>query len=518
MKEFFAWVTIVVLFSGCGAGPKDIERKTLTPDSFMVLSGKNLSELKAGSPFLKAHMKSGNLYVLHFWDMKEKGTIITGNGVLLSAARDTLYSGDAVVSLDSVLILETNTIKNSGAASSLTVITGVTALVAAICITNPKACFGSCPTFYVSDGDSNRLQAEGFSSSISPSLEATDVDALYHASPIMNTVEVHMKNEALETHVIRHADILAVPRPRNGKVFAGADQRFWQTGQMISPVKAVSPEGDCRPQLLTADWNERFSLADEKNLGGKETIDLEFQIEQGKKYGIVIGSRQALLPTYLLYQALAYMGTDAGYWLAEIERKHLTGKQGAIESLIGGIEILAATGDGNMKLAGSITEHGPLAIDMHMIPLGELTEQVFRAQLRMTKGAWRIDYVALAELLQPVTPVRIRPSIVLKEDSPDSSALSCLLDSTRTLVTFPGDNYTMIYKLPVMDTEYELFLESRGYYLEWIRKEWIEEQNPYYLAQMFFDPKNALERLAPEFKAIEPSMEDCFWRSRYAKP
>ncbi len=516
MKQFFAWICIAMLFSGCGA--KDIERKMVTPDSFKTLSVKNLSELKTGSPFLKAHMKSGNLYVLHSWDTKENGTIITGYGVLLSAARDTLYSGDAVVNLDSVLIFETNTIKNSGAASSLTVITGITAAVAVICITNPKACFGSCPTFYVSDGDSDRLQAEGFSSSISPSLEATDVDALYHAKPIRNTVEVHMKNEALETHVIRHADILALPCTDEGRIFAGADQRFWQTGRRFSPVKAVSPDGDCLAQLSNADWNERFSLADEKNLGEKETIDLEFQIEQGKKYGIVIGSRQALLPTYLLYQALAYMGNDAGYWLAEIERKHLTGKQGAIEGLIGGIEILGAAGDGNMKLAGSITEHGPLAIDMHMIPLGELTGPVFRVQLRMTKGAWRIDYVALAELLQPVTPIRISPSIVLKEGAPDSSALSCLLDSTRTLVTFPGDSYTMIYKLPAADTGYELFLESRGYYLEWIRKEWIEEQNPYYLAQMFFDPKNALERLAPEFKAIEPSMEDCFWRSRYAKP
>jgi hypothetical protein len=61
--------------------------------------------------------------------------------------------------------------------TALTVFTGITAATTIYCVTNPKACFRSCPTFYISDGDSLRLKAEGFLSSIAPSLEATDVDA-----------------------------------------------------------------------------------------------------------------------------------------------------------------------------------------------------------------------------------------------------------------------------------------------------------------------------------------------------
>jgi len=63
-----------------------------------------------------------------------------------------------------------------------------------------------------------------------------------------------------------------------------------------------------------------------------------------------------------------------------------------------------------------------------------------------------------------------------------------------------------------------LFLESRGYYLEWIRKEWIAEENPAFLAQMFLNPEAALRRLAPQFKEVEAKMENYFCRSRYAKP
>jgi len=287
---------------------------------------------------------------------------------------------------------------------------------------------------------------------------------------------------------------------------------------LISPTYARSPEGDCLPALLSADWNERSSLADETNLGAKETINLEFRVVPERTYGLVVGSRQALLPTYLLYQALAYMGNNAGYWLAEIERKNITGKQRAIEGLIGGIEILTANSAGTWQSIGEINEHGLLAVDIHMIPLGNISDTTINVQLQVTKGAWRLDYAAIAELSAPLQPIRLYPHTILRNGKEDNIARTSLLDSTRTLVTLPGDTYTLKYTLPRSEPEYELFLESRGYYLEWIRKEWIEEQNPFFLAQMFLDPENALKRLAPEFKRVEPSMEDCFWRSQYAKP
>ncbi len=108
--------------------------------------------------------------------------------------------------------------------------------------------------------------------------------------------------------------------------------------------------------------------------------------------------------------------------------------------------------------------------------------------------------------------------MVEKDGQEDAGVLTALLDSTQSLISFPGDRYTLHYALPDSGQSVELFLESRGYYLEWVRKEWIAEENPFSLAEMFLTPGAAMKRLAPEFKRVEPGMEDCFWRSRYAKP
>ena len=135
----------------------------------------------------------------------------------------------------------------------------------------------------------------------------------------------------------------------------------------------------------------------------------------------------------------------------------------------------------------------------------------------MTKGNWRIDYVALAKLSKPVQPVRLKPYQVLKEGVIDQRALTLLSDSLNQLVTLPGDRYTLKFQLPKSAPSYELFLESRGYYLEWIRKEWTEEENPYLLSELWFNPRSLLKRLAPQFKKVEKEIEDCFWNSRYEK-
>ncbi len=507
---------MIILVGGCRAG--NVERHLAPASSFDKYSRSRVGQLNVESPFLKAHMKNGNAYVLHSWDTDDKGVVISGNGTLFSTMRDTLAKGEFIIGLDSVAILETNVIENSGAATALTVFTGITAAVTVYCITNPKTCFGSCPTFYISDGDSSRLQAEGFSSSILPSLEATDVDALFRARPSGREVFVEMKNEALETHVVHHVDLLAVPRGEGRRIFSTSTNQFWESESQISPVSARGPEGNCLPDLLQFDGNERFSRADGSDLATKEAVDLRFRVRSGGPYGLVIGCRQTLLPTYLLYQSYAYMGKDAGRWLGEFERKTFLYQQANVEDLIGGMEAVLQQSNGQWQSVGEVKEYGPLAADVHLIPLPLLSDTIVNIQLRMAKGTWRIDYVALAELTKPVTPIRIHPYSVFNDGKEDPQARAKLLDSLQHLITFPGDSYTLKYALPAESPDYELFLESRGYYLEWIRKEWVEEQNPLLLAEFFLDPGNALKRLAPEFKRVEPNMEDCFWRSRYAKP
>ena len=159
-----------------GSCIKRVERTLATPDQFRTLD--------SASPYLKAHLRSGYVYVLSDWRVAAQANAIEGRGALLDARRVRVDSGWFRLPVDSVALFETNVLRRSGAATALTVMAGVTAAVAGICAASPKTCFGSCPTFYAPDSAGvDRLQAEGFSASIAPALEATDVDMLYHVRP-----------------------------------------------------------------------------------------------------------------------------------------------------------------------------------------------------------------------------------------------------------------------------------------------------------------------------------------------
>ena len=93
-----------------------------------------------------------------------------------------------------------------------------------------------------------------------------------------------------------------------------------------------------------------------------------------------------------------------------------------------------------------------------------------------------------------------------------------LMDRNKTLVTFPGDEYVIGYQLPCSEQGYEFFLESKGYYLEWMRDEWLDDENLWMAQMLFINPISALKILAPEYKKVESKMEKTFWSSRYAKP
>ena len=100
---------------------------------------------------------------------------------------------------------------------------------------------------------------------------------------------------------------------------------------------------------------------------------------------------------------------------------------------------------------------------------------------------------------------------------PDSEALACLTGRAGRLVTQPGDTLALVYDLPAAAGDApELFLQSRGYYLEWMRDSWIAEENPERLARLFLLPSASLREMAPAYKKLEPEMESAFWGSRYA--
>ncbi|MCX6257484.1 MAG: hypothetical protein NTW49_06255, partial [Bacteroidia bacterium] len=102
-------------------------------------------------PFLKAHMKNGDVCIFQDkWEVNETKEQVSGYATRYDFNRSKTYEGSILIPADSVAIFETN-IKpenpESSRIASLCIITGIDVIMGVYCILNPKACFGSCPTF-----------------------------------------------------------------------------------------------------------------------------------------------------------------------------------------------------------------------------------------------------------------------------------------------------------------------------------------------------------------------------------
>ena len=116
-------------------------------------------------------MRNGEAFILSNWNFEKQDELVKGKGKHLDINRAILDTGDYSIHFKDIALIETNKINSSAPLLALSIMTGVSLAVTTFCIINPKACFGSCPTFYVCEGNDYKLQAEGFSSSVAPSLE-----------------------------------------------------------------------------------------------------------------------------------------------------------------------------------------------------------------------------------------------------------------------------------------------------------------------------------------------------------
>jgi hypothetical protein len=90
-------------------------------------------------------------------------------------------------------------------------------------------------------------------------------------------------------------------------------------------------------------------------------------------------------------------------------------------------------------------------------------------------------------------------------------------DDDHYLISFPGNAFRFKFELPELNNhdEFELFLSSKGYYLEWIRKSWLKDKNLAKLKKMLLNDNKTWQELAQEFKAMEDDMESVFWNSKF---
>ncbi len=506
------WCIMILLLLSGGCAMNRVDRQTYRPGA--ATSGDMRSH------YLKVHMTNGDVYVLDNWSLS-KPAEVSGEGKLFDYNRHLMQSGKFTIPFKDIALFETNEVSPQPQIAVMALMTGVSLVMTIYCIANPKACFGSCPTFYVWDGKRMQVQAEGFSAAIAPALEERDIDALYRAKPPNRDLEVWITNEALETHVIRYAALLLAKRPDKGRVYVTPSGEFYESDSNCLPASATGAEGDCLKKLSAVDGDERYSSADSTNLESKEEISLKFKNVPGGRLGLVLGYRQTLLTTFLFYQELAYMGNRTGDWIAGLQQDKM-GFAKAIKSQLWGslgtIEVLVQDRDGRWKKDGEVSEVGPIATNVELVRLSTPLPKTANIKLRLTRGLWRLDYAALAQLGSEVEPVRVLPVSVVRGDSvADASAKEKLSGTGGPLVTLPGDKYSVIYRLPEDFQSCELFLDTKGYYLEWMRKEWEKEEDPEMALMMFEKPSTFFRLLAPEFKKIEPRIEQDFWSSKYVE-
>ncbi len=469
--------------------------------------------------FLKCHTFDGAVVVFEDWQLDKATQMLTGRGIHYDLDRNPVSKGKIRVAYTDIVLLETNDPQSVAEThlAVLGVVTGASLITTAVCLSNPKACFGSCPTFYVDDGTGLSLQAEGFSSSVARALEKTDVDPLYGAAPATGEqLEILMTNDALETHAVRGVSVLSVPRPDGNRVYRAPDG-YYPARKELSAISCRSQTGECRHLLAAMDEEEYQSSADARNLATKETIELRFPAVDGTR-GLIVGGRNSLMNTFLFYQTLAYMGIAADDWLIQLESGGAEERRllDQWDALLSKVVVSVLTQNRGWVEAGAFDELGPIAKEIQLIHLPpDLAEGPVRIRLLLTRGYWKLDFAALAQLGPPLQATRHPVQLVRREGRADPDALAALTDPERHLMTYPGDAYTLVFKAP--EGEVELFLESTGFYYEWIREQWLSEQDGDLAAQTLLEPEEALRRLAPVYKKIEADMEAVFWNSRFER-
>lgn len=519
-KIFFYTLTIIAIIIGIQSCATYHFRSNYKDANSLIHETRNLQT----KPFLKAHLKNGDVCILKgSWKIDTTLNIVSGNGTQYDFNRNRTFQGSISIPIDSVAIFETNTKILNPEADRITILTLMAGLDVAggiYCLTNPKACFGSCPTFYLNENDNfHYADAEGFSDAIAPSMEYYDVDALNHKRFNDNVFSITMKNEASETHCVKDVKILAYPLQDGERVFQSPTSDFYLCQNRYTIQQAKGDEGDITEILKNEDRQERFSLSDKDNLSSNEAIYLTFDnVKKTNDIGIILNFRQTLMTTYFIYSAMGYMGDEVGDVFAKMEtdKKTKDKLKGGIIKELGNIDIYTWNEQKNgWEFQNGFYETGPIAINRQLIPLKNLlSNSKVIIKLVLNKGLWRIDYAALTNIKSKVTPLELSPSAILNKGKTDNIAQNKIKSPDKYLISMPGCEYKFNFILPEANTDYELFLYSKGYYLEWMRKHWLKDKDLQKLKQMVDNPKKYLRVKAMNYKQYENTMEQEFWNSK----
>jgi len=512
-------ISVIILIFVVEACKNHYFRENYSSVNEFLHDSKNLSK----NHFIKIHYKNGDLCIFkNTWDIDTTLNTISGYGVVYDFNRSLIKQDSITVHFDQIALIETNKKINNPESTRIVLLSVLAAgnlAMTVYCIINPKACFGSCPTFYINESDNiHYADAEGFSSAILPSLEYTDIDALNYTAKANEDFVLTMKNEALETHCIREVKLLAFPKQNDEQIYHSIKDKFLLAKNIYPLAYAETESTNATPLLVHDDRLERFSLADSTNINSKEEIILYFEnINNSDNLGLITNFRQTIMTTYFIYSAMGYMGDEVSDYFAKMETDPsiMQKLNNGMKKELGGIDCYVFINN-KWEFQGSLNETGPIAINRQIIPFKANTSNIekLKVKLVLNKGLWRLDYLALTNIVKEVEPIVLSPYQIIKNDFEDKSSLYTLNDSTKHLVSMPGDNFKLHFKIPKDNQQYDIMLSSTGYYLEWMRHEWLKDKDLLKLNDLVNYPNKFLKDEARNYKKYEKTMEETFWGSK----
>lgn len=422
------------------------------------------------------------------------------------------------LSLDSVIGMETyEQGVNTAATVALTTLGLAVGAVATAALA--VAIFGSCPTFYADSAGSWALEAEGFSYSIAALYESRDVDRLRTTLRPDGTVQIEVRNEALETHFINQLELLDVHHAPGELVLPDADGKPVAVGVMQPAIQARSGDLDLLPLLAAADGNVTREDLPEGELAPAALdrgIDLELPVPVGAdSMAVVLRLRNSLLNTVLLYDVmLGSRGLKSLEWQATTLREigpALEVAQWYSGNM--GLRLLEVTPDGTREVA-HLRDTGPIAFKDVALVIAAPETRTIRLRLESVVDNWRIDQLSVATVRRPAMEVLPLAATLDPSGSPIDTVLQLLARADgQYLQTLPGQRFTAVWQPTPMsqDSSRTFLLASQGYYSEWMRRSWIEEPRD---TAAFVPDRSAIATAVTLWRNSRDSLERRFYDSR----
>lgn len=452
---------------------------------------------------VKAHLRDGST-VLYRRGVTVAADSLVGRGMRygLALADSSPVTALAIADVAGMESFHRVTDVASSAALSLlgTFAVGALAGLAAVAI------FGSCPTVYSDSAGHQLLEAEGFSYSIAPLLEARDVDRLRVAPDARGQVRLEVRNEAAETHFLNHLQVLDVERLPGEAVVPDAEGRPI-AARSVAALSAVRDRAGRDVSGLLAAADDEVFGSDTARLRSAVAGDLHDELSftlpavPGDSALVLLRLRNSLLTTVLFYdvmiraqgaRALDWMGADLADLGSVVELGRWYRREMGIK-----VEVERA---GAWSEVAWVRDVGPIAFEEVGIAVPVTPGAPTRVRLTFPVDSWRIDALGVGGGLRRPRFRRVPLAAALGRDGADIPAVRERLAASdgSYLETTPGQYFTAVFETGAAAAgSRTLMLVTQGYYTEWLRPSWLR-------------PARAPSRFVPDSTSLEQAI--ALWR------